>query len=167
MQISPDTIILERRAWRFNTEDSFCDQIVGASGGNFFSSTLPQLLPEKNCILTLNLQQLEESDETNIAASSKGNVIAVMGKFLYASDDALRQIPPPNKQKGHPQQAYLSPHGRFILTIEEKSEQRLLQAHRIDEDFRGIETCGYVFADFQVLLAYESLCHKNFSSIFV
>lgn len=92
-----------------------------------------------------------------MATSSEGNVIAAMGKFLYASDDALRQIPPPNKQKGHPQQAYLSPHGRFILTIEEKSEGRLLQAYSIDEGFRGIETYGYVSVDFQVRVLQKPL----------
>ena len=96
-----------------------------------------------------------------MATSSGGNVIAAMGKILYAFNDALRQISPPNKQKRHPQQVYLSPYGRFILTIEEKSECRLLQTHRIDEGFRGIETSGYVSVDFQVLLMYQFLCYSK------
>ena len=63
---------LERQAWCFNTDDIVCDVI-----------------------------RLEGSIEASLAISSEGNMIAAMGKYVYASGDGLRQILPP-KPKDYP-----------------------------------------------------------------
>lgn len=103
---------LERQAWRFNTDDIVRDFIP-----------------------------LEGSIEAGLSVSSEGNMIAAMGKYIHASDDGLRLILPP-KQKGCPQRIYFSPNGRYILSVEEKSETRLLQAHKVSSDYSTLELCG-------------------------
>ena len=104
---------LERQAWCFNTDDIVYD-----------------LIP------------LEGSVEASLAMSSEGNMIAAVGKYIHASDDGLRQISPP-KQNGYPQRVFFSPNGRYILTVEEKREARILQSLRTNDDFSTLEPCGY------------------------
>ena len=103
---------LERQAWCFNTDD-----------------------------IVLDVIRLEGSIEASLAISSEGNMIAAMGKYVYASGDGLRQISPP-KPKDYPQRVYFSPNGRYILSVEEKVKARYLQAYRINDDFSTLETCG-------------------------
>ena len=109
---SPDEVDLERQAWRFNTDDIVCDVIP-----------------------------LEGSIEASLAMSSEGNMIAAMGKYVYASGDGLRQIPPP-KPKDYPQRIYFSPNGRYILSVKESTKARYLQAYRANNDFSTLESCG-------------------------
>lgn len=84
---------------------------------------------------------LEGSIEASLAISSEGNLIAALSKYIYSSEDGLRQIHSP-KEKGHPQEVHLSPKGRYIVTVEEKSEQRLIQAYKISDEFSTLESCG-------------------------
>lgn len=109
---SPDKINLELLTWCFNTNDT-----------------------------VRNLIELGGSTEAGLAISSEGNMIAAMGKYVHASDDGLRQISP-SKQEGYPQRVYFSPDGSYILTVEEKNEARLIQAHRTNDDFSTLESCG-------------------------
>ena len=103
---------LEKQAWYFNTDDIVCD-----------------LIP------------LEGSMEASLAISNEGNMIAAMGKYLYASGDGLRQISSP-KPKDYPQRVYFSPNGRYVLSVEETAKARYLQAYRTGDDFSKVEFCG-------------------------
>ena len=103
---------LERQAWCFNTDDIVRDVIP-----------------------------LEGSIEASLAISSEGNMIAAMGKYVYASGDGMRQISPP-KPKDYPQRVYFSPNGRYILSVEEQVKARYLQAYRTNHDFSTLESCG-------------------------
>ena len=103
---------LEKQAWYFNTDDIVRDLIL-----------------------------LEGSMEASLAISGEGNMIAAMGKYLYASGDGLRQISSP-KPKNYPQRVYLSPNGRYVLSVEETVKARYLQAYRTSDDFLTMDFCG-------------------------